>query len=605
MKFANRKLFLFILFGLAIVIPPLLVILVILRFGVDVPYWDDWSFLYVLESIQQGKLTLSALMAQHNEHRILFPRLLKLGLLYWSDWNTFYELFASWTCIALSFFVFWDLLRITLVDDLKRWIKPFVVINSILLFSLAQGENFIWGWQLQWFLAEFFTILSIWALVRWKGRWIGILVAAMAAFATTYSIASGQFLWALGLLVLLIERKSWRLTKILFWTIAGAITISFYFYHFRTQDMELFTFLEKPIAFIQYILECLGSPFGAFGPLGGLHASILYGVLGLLIFCGSAAFLWRGSSNWTIRLLPWMLLSSYGLMSIVATALGRVQFSVSHSALVSRYSIFALLFWTGTLIHAVLCAEVLAQQRNWRPLRIRLLLAILATVLVWGNLNTSAGRYKRLNEWTNRFRIGESALYDYRLATDGDIKMFSRENPIELRRRAAVLETLHLGPYKKGSGPEIVAQLNQAWLEKTRRLNLVASEVQPNFVYIVPGDALTTQQSGRILRFTVGKRKAIQCFVGSNKLPQWKETLKSRFLVFESQNASHVRVHWKDSKGDKQLFDIYGVPLTNGWRAFRLQVPPNVGGYAFAFFYTADPPLDDKVKILVYDRLVD
>ncbi|MCI0412784.1 hypothetical protein L0222_08270 [bacterium] len=599
MTLTNRRILTSILFGLAIVIPPLLVIIIILRFGLDVPYWDDWAFVHILESIQQGRLTLNALMAQHNEHRMLFPRLLKLGLINLSDWNTFYELFASWTCIALSCVVLWDLLRITLIDDMKRWIKPFVVVNGFLLFSLAQGENFIWGWQLQWFLAEFFTILSIWALARWKGRWIGVLVAALAAFVTTYSIASGQSLWLLGLLVLLVERRSWRVTKILFWTIVGTLTLGFYFYHFRTQDTELFTFIEKPLAFIQFILASLGSPFGAFGPFGGLYASNVYGALGVVIFCSSTIFLWRRSSNWVIKLLPWMQLAGYGLMSIIATAVGRVQYRVEYHALVSRYSIFALLFWTGTLVHAVVCLEVLAKQRNWRPQRIRLSLAIFIAVLFWGYVNTSAGRYARLNEWTHRFHIGQSALYDYRLATDGDIKMFSPANPTETRRRAAVLETLRLGPYKNGAGPEIVARLNQAWLEETRRLNLVASEVRANQIYIVPGDALETEQRGKLLRFTVGKRKAIQCFMSSDKLPRSEQ----RFLMFQSQSASHVRVHWLSNQVKKQLFDIYGIPLGNGWRAFRLQVPTDVRGYAFAFFYTSDPPIEDKVKILVYDRL--
>jgi len=336
----------FILFGLAIVIPALLVVIVILQFGVDVPYWDDWAFLHVLEAVQKGRLTLSGLLAQHNEHRMVFPRLVKLGLTYLSGWNTFYELFATWTCVALSFLVAWDLLRITLSEELKRWIKPLVVMNSFLLFSLAQGENFIWGWQLQWFLAEFFTILSIWALARWKGRWIGVLVAALAAFVTTYSIASGQFLWVLGVFVLLIERKTWRLAKILFWTITGTFSIGLYFYHFKTQDTKIFTFIEKPVAFIQFVLASLGSPFGAFGPFGGLETSIVYGTLGLFIFIASTAFLCWRSSHWAIKLLPWTQLAAYGLMSAMAAALGRVQYSVDYHSLVSRFSIFGILFWT-------------------------------------------------------------------------------------------------------------------------------------------------------------------------------------------------------------------------------------------------------------------
>jgi hypothetical protein len=84
-----RRLFLSILFALGIAIPPLLVIIVILRFGIDLPYWDDWAFVPLLEYVQQGRLPLSELLAQHNEHRMVFPRLLKLALTHFSDWNIF------------------------------------------------------------------------------------------------------------------------------------------------------------------------------------------------------------------------------------------------------------------------------------------------------------------------------------------------------------------------------------------------------------------------------------------------------------------------------------------------------------------------------------
>src|ERR1051325_5649941 len=131
-SFSNpRKLLTFILFVFAIVTPASLVIFVILRFGVDVPYWDDWAFVSLLERIHAGKLSIRDLFAQHNEHRMIFPRLVKLGLTHFTGWNTFYELFASWTFIALSFLVLWNLLQITLDEHLNEKIRHLVVVNSL------------------------------------------------------------------------------------------------------------------------------------------------------------------------------------------------------------------------------------------------------------------------------------------------------------------------------------------------------------------------------------------------------------------------------------------------------------------------------------------
>ena len=599
-----RKLLTFILFVFAIVTPASLVIFVILRFGVDVPYWDDWAFVSLLERIHAGKLSIRDLLAQHNEHRMIFPRLVKLGLTHFTGWNTFYELFASWTFIALSFFALWNLLQITLGEHLNEKIRPLVVVNGLLLFSLAQGENFIWGWQLQWFLAEFFTILSIWALARWKGRWIGVLLAAFFTFVTQYSIASGQFLWSLGLLVMIVERKKWKLSQILFWSITATALICVYFYHFDTENRNLFTFIEKPLGFIEFILGCLGSAFGTFGPFGGLNACIVYGTLGMIVFTGSSAFLWRRCRQWWINMLPWMQFALYGLLGVVVTAVGRMQYGVAYHALVSRYSIFALFFWIGTLVNLTVCMDVLAENGYLSKLRIRVALTLFVILLAWGHVNTSIGRYEALDEFRHRTRIAQSAMYDYRMASDGDLKITCYLDPNELRRRAAFLESLRLGPYKRGTGPEIVAQLNHNWLEEVQRLNLVSSVVRANLIYIVPGDIDESKQQGKVLKFTVETRGGVHCFLGSKMLTQQNDhhAAGSRILVFESKNASYMQIFWNRNE-KPQPVSLYAEPLTNKWKAFRVKVPTRVRGYSFALFYNEDPPIKDKVKVSVYERL--
>jgi hypothetical protein len=590
------------LFALAIVCPALLVIFVILRFGVDVPYWDDWAFVHLLERIQTHQLSLMDFLYQHNEHRMAFPRLLKLGLAWFSRWNVFYELFASWTLIVLSFFILLNLLRITLGEKFKDKIKLLLVLNSLLIFSLAQGENFVWGWQLQWFLANFFTFLSIWALARWKGRWMGVVAAALATFAAQYSIASGQFLWLLGFAILLIEQQ-WKLAQRLFWFLFAAASFGFYFYHFTDENRNLFLFLQRPFGFLLFVSGSLGSPFGTFGPVGGLYLSALYGGIALLLFISSIIFLWRRFYDLWIKLLPWIELAFYGLMSVGATAAGRMQYGIEYHALVSRYSIFALLFWIGTLVCVAVCADVLVQHGYFSRTRGRLALAFLFILLAWGHVNTSIGRYERLNEFKNRLRIAQSALYDYRRASDGDLKVTCFLDPNEVRRRAAILESLRMGPYKHGTAPEVVAQLNQAWLQEIKKRNLVESEVEPELIYIVPGDAEAAKaQQGRILKFTATKRAGVHLYLGAKTLPQnANHSLKTRVVVFQSKNASNIKVNWGDPKIHQETVSLYSIPFRNKWRLFRTQIPTDVRGYTVTLLYTDAPPIDDKLKISVYE----
>src|SRR5436189_3578557 len=66
---------------LLIAAPPLLIGLLIFRDGVDVPFWDQWDGTAPLfEKMAAGTLRFADFFAQHNEHRLLFPRLIFFGL---------------------------------------------------------------------------------------------------------------------------------------------------------------------------------------------------------------------------------------------------------------------------------------------------------------------------------------------------------------------------------------------------------------------------------------------------------------------------------------------------------------------------------------------
>jgi len=61
-------------------VPLAFLLCVVARYAVPVPYWDQWEFVPLLEKTYHGQLTFHDLWAQHNEHRILFPRIIMLAL---------------------------------------------------------------------------------------------------------------------------------------------------------------------------------------------------------------------------------------------------------------------------------------------------------------------------------------------------------------------------------------------------------------------------------------------------------------------------------------------------------------------------------------------
>jgi len=95
---------------LLIATPPLLIGFLIFRDGVDTPFWDEWDGTAPLfEKMAAGTLGFTDFFAQHNEHRILFPRLIFFGLGRLTHWNIRAELFVSWFLALICLFNIWQL----------------------------------------------------------------------------------------------------------------------------------------------------------------------------------------------------------------------------------------------------------------------------------------------------------------------------------------------------------------------------------------------------------------------------------------------------------------------------------------------------------------
>src|SRR5882724_12820993 len=90
---------------LPIAAPPLLIGLLIFRNGVDTPFGDEWDGTAPLfEKMAAGTLGFADFFAQHNQHRILFPRLNFLRT--WAPDALEHpgpELFVSWSSPSSAF----------------------------------------------------------------------------------------------------------------------------------------------------------------------------------------------------------------------------------------------------------------------------------------------------------------------------------------------------------------------------------------------------------------------------------------------------------------------------------------------------------------------
>ncbi|MBW2347539.1 MAG: hypothetical protein JRF59_06825 [Deltaproteobacteria bacterium] len=333
---------------LAAGLPPLLLLYFIWRQAVNLPYMDQWDgfFLQILLPLREGCLNLGSLWRQHNEHRLFFPRLIMLALALPSRWNVVWEQYASVCLQGITFVFVAATAGRTFTPGRRRPLQLFIVLASILLFSMVQHENWAWGWQLQVYLNLLAAAMAFWASAGGPQRLRRLLLAASACLLGTFSFANGLILWwVLFPWILRGPKGPARTARAIFWLILSLGSAGAYFSGYRhpVHHPNLTLFLEDPASFCMFFLAYLGAPLGK--PLG-TGAAALLGLLGLLASFAALFRVLREGHRIPDPARPWFASIAFVVLSALATALGRMGFGPSH-ALASRYTAFSTFFWVG------------------------------------------------------------------------------------------------------------------------------------------------------------------------------------------------------------------------------------------------------------------
>jgi len=329
-----------------------LVILVILVFlyGVNVPYWDQWEFVLLLEKSYQGRFTFSDLLAQHNEHRLFISRIIMLIIAHISGWNISWELMINIILATGIFIAITYQFKKTLQSIGSCRLDWLAAVISLVVFSLTQWENWLWGWQIQIFLNVFLVNVSIVFLSQENFSWLNILIAAVLTTIASYSFVNGILFWPIGLLILSFaspnRKKMKKWLTILFWLIIGSITVCFYFNNYQLiNDQYSFWYsITHPFSYLIYVLSYLGSPVISFNTWGAVFS----GIVGISLFYYLIKLLLQKRQIRIHYLIPYIALGFYSIGSAIFTGLGRAYFG-SIQAISSRYVTFSNLLWISDI----------------------------------------------------------------------------------------------------------------------------------------------------------------------------------------------------------------------------------------------------------------
>lgn len=446
----------------AAALPPALVAWTMAREALDVPFWDDWELVDLLQRASAGTLRFGDLWAQHNEHRLLLPNLVMLGLARATGWDTRVTMGASFIVSLGTLAVLGLIIQSTIRRSAPAF-SPWVFLGaSLMTFSMVAWQNWLWAWQVQVFMNALAACVMAWSLGRYGARAPGPWLAMLAAIAGALTFANGVALLPIVPVVLALDPRGdatvwWRRRPAITMAVIGALAVAIYLigYERPPDHPSPLVALAHPLDLLRFLLAYLGAPVALGWRLAASTSttpvvliSIAYGAIGLGVVVAGGAWLWRRDASDRALLVPWVALVLFTVLSGIMTGVGRLGVSLDQ-ALASRYTTTSALFWVSVAALAALAMSRALRAHTEISRRVMTLgaVAVLAQVMVlvgyagsWAyGLGMAAVKHETL-------RRGGECLRFYRSAPPACLKLLYPD-VAGLRDRASRLETLALGPF--------------------------------------------------------------------------------------------------------------------------------------------------------------
>lgn len=329
-------------------VPLFFLIFMVGHFSVDIPFLDQWDFLPLLVKTRQGKLTIYDLWAQHNEHRIFFPRLIMIPLALATGWNTRYEMAIN---IIFAVGIFLSFLFTWKKQSREEKPLPFFIlpIVSLIIFSLNQWENWFWGWQMQILMNVFFIVWGIVCLSRSSVTWKHIISAILLGILATFSFATGVVYWLVGSIIIIYKISSKKVSWLVFivWIAASLVILALYFWSYATppNPPSRWILVDRPLFFFHYLAVYIGTSLATFS----LTIATLTAFFGLSIYIWYFLRLLKNGYGTHPFIIFSLGLALYALFSGFIIAVGRAAFGPMQAAS-SRYITFSQLFWLACIM---------------------------------------------------------------------------------------------------------------------------------------------------------------------------------------------------------------------------------------------------------------
>ncbi|MEO5356450.1 MAG: hypothetical protein H7844_04025 [Nitrospirae bacterium YQR-1] len=172
--------------------PLFLLLYLVFRFQVNIPFWDEWDITGVFDAFYNGNL-FAFLFQQHTDSRMFFPKLVFLfaGLLTGLDMRIF--MYLSVFLALLTSICIYVLIQRSFKNTVIAYVNVFFV--NLMVFSPVADENWLWGMQFVFYITP--LLLCAGLVVNTSGFSLKrkVILNSIFSFVGTFSFANGLLLW--------------------------------------------------------------------------------------------------------------------------------------------------------------------------------------------------------------------------------------------------------------------------------------------------------------------------------------------------------------------------------------------------------------------------
>ena len=393
-------------------LPIVVLIPFIFLYGFRVPIMDEWPIAVIFENIATGKAGLIDFIEIYNDHRYFFLRLIIVPLAFLSGWNKIYEMLIS-LIFAIANLVL--IIKISQQQNPKIYSsKQFHTVNGLsclIMFSLIQYQNWLWGLQLGVFLVNLCVTVSL-LILSLNQKFCErqrLLFAALPIIIASFTMAQGIISWLaiLPSVFLMGKNPKTGLKYALIWLGLFGVTTIVYSWGYNSDNPTRFNiafFIEYPIFCWQFFLIMLGAPLAQ-------YSTQLANLLGIIVFFSFIVAIIRGWQTRGLEFLriiaPWIGLGLFALLFAIITTFGRAEAALILNqgldfALASRYTTNSLLLWIAVLQIGLyfLSQDINITRWKWKLSSVAILIIFLTGINSVYAIEQGAKNYRKVSEDT-------------------------------------------------------------------------------------------------------------------------------------------------------------------------------------------------------------